>query len=239
KPDALLPTLGGQTGLNIAYFLNEMGILKKYGVETIGANIEAIARAEDREKFKETMNKIGLKVPESGIAKNLDEGVKLANRIGLPVILRPGFCLGGSGGSCVYNKEELEPLLQFALDTSPIHEVLVEQSVLGWKEVEFEMMRDCQDNIITICSMENVDPMGVHTGDSMVVAPAQTLTLKECSNLIEWSKKVIRAINITGGGTNLQFAVHPDNGDVVIIEINPRVSRSSALASKATGFPIA
>jgi carbamoyl-phosphate synthase large subunit len=239
KPDALLPTLGGQTGLNIAYFLNEQKVLKKYGVEVIGANAEAIAKAEDREKFKDAMGSIGLKVPRSGIARNLDQGIKLAEQIGFPLILRAAFCLGGSGGSCVYNREEYEELLQYALDTSPIGEVLVEQSVLGWKEIEFEVMRDCNDNVITVCSMENLDPMGVHTGDSMVVAPAQTITAKECLNLTNWSKKVIRAINITGGGTNLQFAVNPDNGEVAIIEINPRVSRSSALASKATGFPIA
>ncbi|RLF44478.1 MAG: carbamoyl-phosphate synthase large subunit, partial [Thermoplasmata archaeon] len=239
RPDALLPTLGGQTGLNIAYFLDEMGVLKKYGVEVIGANTEAIAKAEDRQKFKETMESIGLKVPASGIARSFKEGEKIAERIGFPLILRPAFCLGGSGSSCVYNREEFENLMPFALETSPIHEVLIEQSVLGWKEIEFEVMRDCKDNVITVCSMENVDPMGVHTGDSMVVAPAQTITAKECANLINWSKKVIRAINITGGGTNLQFAVNPDDGEVVIIEINPRVSRSSALASKATGFPIA
>lgn len=239
RPDALLPTLGGQTGLNIAYFLDKMGVLKRYGVEVIGANIEAIAKAEDRDKFKETMKSIGLKVPKSGIARNLTEGIKLAEKIGFPLILRPAFCLGGSGSSCVYNREEFELSMQFALETSPINEVLVEQSVMGWKEIEFEVMRDCQDNVITVCSMENVDPMGVHTGDSIVVAPAQTITSKECSNLIDWSKKVIRAINITGGGTNLQYGVNPDNGEVVIIEINPRVSRSSALASKATGFPIA
>ena len=239
RPDALLPTLGGQTGLNIAYFLDEMGVLKKYGVEVIGANTEAIAKAEDRQKFKETMESIGLKVPASGIARSFKEGEKIAERIGFPLILRPAFCLGGSGSSCVYNREEFESLMSFALETSPIHEVLIEQSVLGWKEIEFEVMRDCKDNVITVCSMENVDPMGVHTGDSMVVAPAQTITAKECANLIKWSKKVIRAINITGGGTNLQFAVNPDDGEVVIIEINPRVSRSSALASKATGFPIA
>jgi carbamoyl-phosphate synthase large subunit len=239
KPDALLPTLGGQTGLNMAYFLGKSGVLKKYSLEVIGADLDAIAKAEDRDIFKETMKKIGIKVPKSGIARNIDEGFKLSKRIGFPLLLRPAFCLGGSGGACVYNAEDLEPALEFALDTSPIGEVLVEQSVLGWKEIEFEAMRDCKDNIVIVCSMENVDPMGVHTGDSMVVAPAQTITAKECAKLIEDSKKVIRSVNITGGGMNLQFGVNPANGESVIIEINPRVSRSSALASKATGFPIA
>jgi carbamoyl-phosphate synthase large subunit len=239
KPDALLPTLGGQTGLNMAYFLGKQGVLKKYSVEVIGADLDAIAKAEDRDIFKETMKKIGIKVPKSGIARNIEEGFKLAKRIGFPLLLRPAFCLGGSGGACVYNAEDLEPALEFALDTSPIGEVLVEQSVLGWKEIEFEAMRDCEDNIVIVCSMENVDPMGVHTGDSMVVAPAQTITAKECAKLIEDSKKVIRSVNITGGGMNLQYGVNPANGESVIIEINPRVSRSSALASKATGFPIA
>jgi carbamoyl-phosphate synthase large subunit len=185
------------------------------------------------------MESIGVRVPASGIARNMDEGFALAKEIGFPLLLRPAFCLGGAGGACVYNAEEFEDALQFALDTSPIHEVLVEQSVLGWKEIEFEAMRDCKDNIVIVCSMENVDPMGVHTGDSMVVAPAQTITAKECAKLVEDSKKVIRAVNITGGGMNLQYGVNPDNGESVIIEINPRVSRSSALASKATGFPIA
>lgn len=239
RPDALLPTLGGQTGLNMAYFLDKMGVLKKYSVEVLGADIDAIAKAEDRDIFKKTMKSIGIKVPKSGIARSLAEGFKLAKKIGFPLLLRPAFCLGGAGGACVYNAEDLEAALQFAIDTSPINEVLVEQSVLGWKEIEFEAMRDCKDNIVIVCSMENVDAMGVHTGDSMVVAPAQTITAKECTKLIEDSKKVIRAVNITGGGMNLQYGVNPDNGESVIIEINPRVSRSSALASKATGFPIA
>ena len=239
RPDALLPTLGGQTGLNMAYFLDKMGVLKKYSVEVLGANIDAIARAEDRDIFKKTMKSIGVKVPKSGIARSTEEGFELAKKIGFPLLLRPAFCMGGAGAACVYNSEELEGALQLALDTSPIREVLVEESVLGWKEIEFEAMRDCEDNIVIVCSMENIDPMGVHTGDSMVVAPAQTITAKECAKLVEDSKKVIRAVNITGGGMNLQYGVNPDNGETVIIEINPRVSRSSALASKATGFPIA
>ena len=239
RPDALLPTLGGQTGLNMAYFLDKMGVLKKYSVEVLGADIAAIAKAEDRDIFKKTMKSIGIKVPKSGIARTIEEGFKLAKKVGFPLLLRPAFCMGGAGGACVYNSEDLEAALQGALDTSPINEVLVEESVLGWKEIEFEAMRDCKDNIVIVCSMENIDPMGVHTGDSMVVAPAQTITAKECTKLIEDSKKVIRAVNITGGGMNLQYGVNPENGDSVIIEINPRVSRSSALASKATGFPIA
>jgi carbamoyl-phosphate synthase large subunit len=239
RPDALLPTLGGQTGLNMGFFLSRAGILQKYGVEVIGADAKAIERAENREKFKETMASIGLAVPESGIATSVEEGMAMGEKIGFPIILRPAFTMGGAGGSCAYNVEELKAGLELALDVSPLHQVLVEQSVLGWKEVEFEVVRDCKDNVIIVTSMENIDPMGVHTGDSIVVAPAQTLTTEELVDLENWSKKIIRAVGINGGGTNIQFAVNPDNGKVVIIEINPRVSRSSALASKATGFPIA
>lgn len=239
RPDAILPTLGGQTGLNIAYFLEEKGILSKFNVEAIGAPIEAIARAESRKLFKDTMQSIGLAVPESGLAYSMEEGFKLADEIDFPLILRPAFTLGGTGGSIVYNREELKVLLKRALDFSPVHQVLVEESVIGWKEIEFEIMRDCKDNVIIVCSMENIDPIGVHTGDSAVVAPAQTLSTREYNNLVHWSKKVIRAIGIIGGGANIQYAVSPDNGDVKVIEVNPRVSRSSALASKATGFPIA
>ena len=239
KPDALLPTLGGQTGLNMGFFLSRAGILKKYGVEVIGADADAIERAEDREKFKETMASIGMDVPESGIATSVEEGLALGERIGFPIILRPAFTMGGAGGSCVYNVDELKAGLELALDVSPLKQVLVEQSVLGWKEVEFEVIRDCKDNVIIVTSMENIDPMGVHTGDSIVVAPAQTLTTEEFVDLENWCKKIIRAVGINGGGTNIQFAVNPEDGKVVIIEINPRVSRSSALASKATGFPIA
>ena len=239
KPDALLPTLGGQTGLNLAYFLMKEGILKKYGVEAIGADVEAIARAEDRELFKKAMKEIGVSVPRSGIATSLEQGMQIGLEIGFPLILRPAYTLGGSGGSTVYNKEELELYLSKGLEISPVKQVLVEQSVLGWKEIEFEVMRDCCDNVIMITSMENVDPMGVHTGDSIVVAPSQTLTAPEYADFVYLSKKIIRKIGITGGGANVQFAQNPANGQIVIIEVNPRVSRSSALASKATGFPIA
>jgi len=239
RPDAILPTLGGQTGLNLAYFLMKQGILKKYGVESIGANVDAIARAEDRELFKKAMQEIGIDVPKSGIATNLEQGMKIGLDIGFPLILRPAYCLGGSGGSTAYNKEELEERLAKGIEISPVGQVLVEQSVLGWKEIEFEVMRDRVDNVIMITSMENVDPMGVHTGDSIVVAPSQSLTRDEYMKFVHLSKKIIRKINITGGGANIQFAQNPRNGHIVIIEVNPRLSRSSALASKATGFPIA
>jgi len=239
KPDALLPTLGGQTGLNLAFFLMKEGILKKYGVEPIGASVDAISRAEDRKIFKKSMQEIGVDVPKSGIARSLAEGMKIGLGIGFPLILRPAYTLGGSGGSTAYNKEELEKFLVKGMEISPVHQVLVEQSVLGWKEIEFEVMRDSVDNVIMITSMENVDPMGVHTGDSIVVAPSQTLTAPEYSEFVNLSKKIVRKIGITGGGANIQFAQNPDNGHIVIIEVNPRLSRSSALASKATGFPIA
>jgi carbamoyl-phosphate synthase large subunit len=238
-PDAILPTLGGQTGLNLAFFLMKEGILKKYGVESIGADVDAISRAEDRDLFKKAMQEIGVDVPKSGIATDVKEGMKIGRGIGFPLILRPAYCLGGSGGSTAYNKEELENFLTKALEISPVHQVLVEQSVLGWKEIEFEVMRDRVDNVIMITSMENVDPMGVHTGDSIVVAPSQSLTAEEYVQFVNLSKKIIRKIGITGGGANIQFAQNPDNGHIVIIEVNPRLSRSSALASKATGFPIA
>lgn len=239
RPDAVLPTLGGQTGLNLAYFLMKQGILKKYGVESIGASVDAISRAEDRELFKKAMLEIGVGVPKSGIARSLKEGMKIGLSIGFPLILRPAYCLGGRGGATAYNKEELEKFLSKGLEISPVHQVLVEQSVLGWKEIEFEVMRDCEDNVIMITSMENVDPMGVHTGDSIVVAPAQTLTAQEYTNFVNFSKRIIRKVGVNGGGANIQFAQNPQNGQIVIIEVNPRLSRSSALASKATGFPIA
>jgi carbamoyl-phosphate synthase large subunit len=239
RPDAILPTLGGQTGLNLAFFLMKEGILKKYGVESIGASVDAISCAEDRELFKKAMQEIGVDVPKSGIATTVEEGMKIGLGIGFPLILRPAYCLGGSGGSIAYNQEELEKFLAKGLETSPVHQVLVEQSVLGWKEIEFEVMRDCVDNVIMITSMENVDPMGVHTGDSIVVAPAQTLTAEEYTNFVCLSKKIIRRVGISGGGANIQFAQNPRDGHIVIIEVNPRLSRSSALASKATGFPIA
>jgi len=239
SPDAILPTLGGQTGLNLAYFLMKEGVLERYGVESIGANVEAISRAEDRELFKKAMQEIGIDVPKSGIATNLEEGMRIGLEIGFPLILRPAYCLGGSGGSTAYNKEELEEFLIKGLEISPVGQVLVEQSVLGWKEIEYEVMRDCVDNVIMITSMENVDPMGVHTGDSIVVAPSQSLSREEYAEFVNLSKKIIRKVGITGGGANIQFAQNPDNGHIVIIEVNPRLSRSSALASKATGFPIA
>jgi carbamoyl-phosphate synthase large subunit len=239
RPDAILPTLGGQTGLNLAFFLMKEGILKKYGVESIGASVSAISCAEDRELFKKAMQEIGVDVPKSGIATCVEEGMKIGLGIGFPLILRPAYCLGGSGGAIAYNKEELEKFLAKGIETSPVHQILVEQSVLGWKEIEFEVMRDCVDNVIMITSMENVDPMGIHTGDSIVVAPSQTLTKEEYSNFVNLSKRIIRRIGITGGGANIQFGQNPDNGHIVIIEVNPRLSRSSALASKATGFPIA
>ncbi|OQB09322.1 MAG: Carbamoyl-phosphate synthase large chain [Candidatus Omnitrophica bacterium ADurb.Bin205] len=239
RPDAILPTLGGQTGLNLAFFLMKQGVLKKYGVESIGASISAISCAEDRDLFKKAMQEIGVNTPKSGIATSLDAGMKIGLSIGFPLILRPAYTLGGSGGSIAYNREELEKFLTKGLETSPVHQVLVEQSVLGWKEIEFEVMRDCCDNVIMVTSMENVDPMGVHTGDSIVVAPAQTLTAQEYNNFVNLSKRIIRRIGITGGGANIQFGQNPHNGDIVIIEVNPRLSRSSALASKATGFPIA
>ena len=239
RPDAILPTLGGQTGLNLAHFLTEEGVLKTYGVECIGASAEAIARAEDRELFKKAMQEIGVDVPKSGIATSVKEGMRIGMELGCPLILRPAYCLGGSGGSIAYNTEELEQFLANAIEISPVHQVLVEQSVLGWKEIEYEVIRDCVDNVIMITSMENVDPMGVHTGDSMVVAPSQSLTGEEYAQFVNLSKRIIRKIGITGGGANIQFAQNPDNGHIVIIEVNPRLSRSSALASKATGFPIA
>jgi len=239
KPDAILATLGGQTGLNLAFFLMKEGILEKYGVESIGANVEAISRAEDRELFKKAMQEIGVGMPKSGIATNVEEGIKIGLDIGFPLILRPAYCLGGFGGSTVYNKEELEQSLIKGLEISPVSQVLVEQSVMGWKEIEYEVMRDRVDNVIMITSMENIDPMGVHTGDSIVVAPSQTLTSEEYSRFVNLCKRIIRKIGITGGGANIQFGQNPENGDIVIIEVNPRLSRSSALASKATGFPIA
>ncbi|HOD28730.1 MAG TPA: carbamoyl-phosphate synthase large subunit [Syntrophales bacterium] len=239
RPDAILPTLGGQTGLNTAVFLARAGVFEKYHVEVLGASAEAIARAEDRDLFKQAMLEIGVGVPESGIATTVEEGMAIGLGIGFPLILRPAFTLGGTGGSIAYNKEELEEFLARAIEYSPVGQVLVERSVLGWKEIEFEVMRDAADNVIIVTSMENVDAMGVHTGDSAVVAPAQTLTAPEYAHLAALCRKIIRKIDVTGGGVNIQFAVSPDNGEVVIIEVNPRLSRSSALASKATGFPIA
>ncbi|MBM3243392.1 MAG: carbamoyl-phosphate synthase large subunit [Candidatus Omnitrophica bacterium] len=239
RPDAILPTLGGQTGLNLAFFLMKQGILKKYKVESLGASVSAISCAEDRDLFKKAMQEIGVGVPKSGIATTIAEGMRIGSNLGFPIILRPAYTMGGSGGSIAYNREELEKFLAKGLEISPVHQVLVEQSVLGWKEIEFEVIRDCADNVIIITSMENVDPMGVHTGDSIVVAPVQTLTAEEYNNFVNLCRRIIRRIGISGGGVNIQFAQNPNNGEIVIIEVNPRLSRSSALASKATGFPIA
>jgi carbamoyl-phosphate synthase large subunit len=237
--DALLPTLGGQTGLNTGMACHDRGILKKYNVQMIGADREAIFKGEDRQVFKDLMISIGLSVPRSGVVHNMEEGRKVLADIGLPLIIRPAFTLGGSGGGIAYNVEEFETIVQRGLDASPVTEVLIEQSALGWKEYELEVMRDRNDNVVIICSIENIDPMGVHTGDSITVAPIQTLTDKEYQRMRDAAIAVIRAVGVETGGSNIQFAVHPQTGEMVVVEMNPRVSRSSALASKATGFPIA
>jgi len=239
KPDALLPTVGGQTALNVTVELNDRGVLERHGVKLIGANIEAINKAEDRQAFKDVMVEIGLETPISGTANTLDEAREIVERTGYPVIIRPSFTLGGHGGGAAYNVEEFEQIVQEGLEASPATQVLVEQSVLGWKEFELELMRDLNDNVVVICSIENFDAMGVHTGDSITVAPAQTLTDKEYHQMRDAAIRVIRAIGVETGGSNIQFAVEPNSGRMVVIEMNPRVSRSSALASKATGFPIA
>ncbi|HLW54025.1 MAG TPA: carbamoyl-phosphate synthase large subunit [Candidatus Angelobacter sp.] len=236
---AILPTVGGQTALNLAVELADSGVLEKYNVELIGAQLRAIKKAEDRLLFKDAMTRIGLDVPRSALVNNLKDGLDFSGKIGFPVIIRPSFTLGGSGGGIAYNREELLEILARGLDLSPVHEVLIEESVLGWKEYELEVMRDLADNVIIICSIENFDPMGVHTGDSITVAPAQTLTDREYQHMRDAAIKVIREIGVETGGSNIQFAVDPSNGRMVVIEMNPRVSRSSALASKATGFPIA
>ena len=239
RPDALLPTLGGQTALNTAVELDKKGLLKKYKVETIGANIASIKKAEDRRLFKAAMQKIGLDLPKSGNAYNMNDACKIAERIGFPVIIRPSFTLGGTGGSAAYNIEEFKDLAKIGLESSMISEILIEESVIGWKEFELEVMRDMKDNVVIICSIENLDPMGVHTGDSITVAPAQTLTDKEYQIMRNAAIACIREIGVETGGSNIQFAIDPETGRMVVIEMNPRVSRSSALASKATGFPIA
>ena len=239
RPDALLPTVGGQTALNLAVKLHEAGVLDKYGVELIGAKVEAIKKAEDRELFKEAMLRIGLEVPKSGVAHTLEEAMEVLEEVGLPAIIRPAFTLGGEGGGVAYNVEEFKEIVRKGLAASPVSEVLIEESVLGWKEFELEVMRDLKDNVVIICSIENFDPMGVHTGDSITVAPAQTLTDKEYQLLRDAAIAIIREIGVETGGSNVQFAVNPENGRFIVIEMNPRVSRSSALASKATGFPIA
>ncbi|HTY60607.1 MAG TPA: carbamoyl-phosphate synthase large subunit, partial [Bacteroidota bacterium] len=239
RPDAILPTMGGQTALNIAVALAENGVLEKYGVELIGAKLDAIRKAEDRELFKATMDSAGLKTPRGGFVRTLEEGSALVSSIGFPVIIRPSFTLGGSGGGIARTADEFEEALAHGLEASPIHEVLLEESVIGWKEYELEVMRDVKDNVVIVCSIENFDPMGIHTGDSVTVAPAQTLTDKEYQAMRDDAIRIIRAIGVETGGSNIQFAVDPRTGRCLVIEMNPRVSRSSALASKATGFPIA
>ncbi len=240
RPDALLPTMGGQTALNIAVALSKNGALEKYGVELIGAKLPAIEKAEDRQLFKEAMDRIGVNMCPSGTASTVDEAKAIAQQIGsYPLIIRPAFTMGGSGGGIAYNQEEFEVMAQVGIDASPMSQILIDQSLLGWKEYELEVMRDLADNVVIICSIENLDPMGIHTGDSITVAPAQTLTDKEYQRLRDASIRIIREIGVETGGSNIQFAVNPVTGEVIVIEMNPRVSRSSALASKATGFPIA
>ena len=240
RPDALLPTLGGQTGLNLSLKLSKLGILKKYGVELIGAKEEAIEKGEDREKFREAMLKIGLDIPQSVVVHDIKEATDWIEKWGkFPVIIRPSYTLGGTGGGIAYNREEYENMISFGLNASPVTEVLVEECLLGWKEFEMEVMRDHKDQCVVICSIENFDPMGVHTGDSITIAPALTLTDKEYQLMRDASFAVIREVGVETGGSNIQFAVDPKTGRMIVIEMNPRVSRSSALASKATGFPIA
>lgn len=239
RPQALLPTLGGQTALNVAVALGEMGVLDRLRVEVIGASLPVINKGEDRELFRAAMERIGLQVPASGIAHTMDEARKIADELGFPLIIRPSFTLGGTGGSVVYNREDLEEAARGGLEASMINTIMLEESVLGWKEYELEVMRDHMDNVVIICSIENFDPMGVHTGDSITVAPAQTLTDREYQAMRDAAIAIMREIGVETGGSNIQFAINPENGDMVVIEMNPRVSRSSALASKATGFPIA
>src|SRR6187399_729665 len=239
RPDALLPTMGGQTALNCALDLAREGVLNKFDVELIGASKKAIDKAEDREKFKAAMTRIGLGSARSGIAHNVEQALEVQARIGFPAVLRPSFTLGGSGGGIAYNKDEFVEMVKRGLDLSPTHEMLIEESLIGWKEFEMEVVRDKKDNCIIVCSIENLDPMGIHTGDSITVAPAQTLTDKEYQIMRNASLAVLREIGVDTGGSNVQFAVNPEDGRMIVIEMNPRVSRSSALASKATGFPIA
>jgi carbamoyl-phosphate synthase large subunit len=239
RPDALLPTMGGQTALNCALDLDREGVLEKFNVEMIGANKDAIDKAEDRDRFRQAMLKIGLDMPRSAIAHSLEEAHQVQATIGFPTIIRPSFTMGGSGGGIAYNKEEFEEICIRGLDLSPTNELLIEESIAGWKEYEMEVVRDRNDNCIIVCSIENFDPMGVHTGDSITVAPAQTLTDKEYQIMRDASLAVLREIGVDTGGSNVQFSINPENGRMIIIEMNPRVSRSSALASKATGFPIA
>lgn len=239
KPEAILPTMGGQTALNAAMQLHAKGILKKYNVELLGANVESINKAESREEFSAAMIKIGLEVARGMFVNNMQEARDAMEKIGFPIIIRPSFTLGGTGGGIAYNIDEYESIVNKGLQASPTNQVLVEESLIGWKEFELEVMRDKNDNFVVICSIENFDPMGVHTGDSITVAPAQTLTDKQYQKLRDAAKKIISEIGVETGGSNIQFAVNPETGRIIVIEMNPRVSRSSALASKATGFPIA
>src|SRR5687767_2213306 len=239
RPDAVLPTVGGQTALNLAVALADRGTLEKYGVKLIGASVESIKVGEDRLLFRNAMAEIGVEVPDSGVAKSLEEALAIVDKVGFPAIIRPSFTMGGVGGGIAYNIEEFRELAGRGLDLSPVHEILVEESVIGWKEFELEVMRDVADNFVVICSIENIDPMGVHTGDSITVAPALTLTDKEYQRMRDMARRIIRRVGVETGGSNIQFAVNPLDGRIVAIEMNPRVSRSSALASKATGFPIA
>ena len=239
RPEAVLPTLGGQTALNLALALDERGVFKKYNVEMIGADRQAIEKAEDRDKFKAAMEKLGLDLPKSGFARNMDDALRILEEVGLPAIIRPSFTMGGTGGNVAFNMEEFERYIAWGIDLSPTGEILVEESILGWKEFELEVMRDRMDNVVIVCPIENFDPMGIHTGDSITVAPAMTLTDREYQMMRDASLAIIREIGVDTGGCNIQFGVHPETGRLVIIEMNPRVSRSSALASKATGFPIA
>jgi carbamoyl-phosphate synthase large subunit len=239
RPDAILPTMGGQTALNVAMALSQSGALERYGVELIGATAEAIAIAEDRRLFAEAMRRIGLTIAAGGIAESFDEAEKILETTSFPAIIRPSFTLGGTGGGIAYNRDEFEEIVRHGLDQSPTHQVLVERSVIGWKEFELEVMRDHDDNVVIVCSIENLDPMGVHTGDSITIAPAMTLTDREYQSMRDAAVAIIREVGVDAGGCNIQFAVNPRDGEMLVIEMNPRVSRSSALASKATGFPIA
>ncbi|MEK7347814.1 MAG: carbamoyl phosphate synthase large subunit, partial [Candidatus Eisenbacteria bacterium] len=239
RPDALLPTVGGQTALNLAVELSARGVLDRLGIRLIGASRRAVEVGEDRRLFKEAMARIGLDVPRSGFAKTADEARKVLVVTSLPAVVRPSFTLGGTGGGIAYNVEEFDEIVARGLELSPVKEVLIEESVIGWKEYELEVMRDRADNFVVICSIENFDPMGIHTGDSVTVAPAQTLTDREYQAMRDAARAIIREVGVETGGSNIQFAVNPENGRLVVVEMNPRVSRSSALASKATGFPIA
>jgi carbamoyl-phosphate synthase large subunit len=239
RPDALLPTMGGQTALNVAMSLANSGVLERWGVELIGANARAIAVAEDRRLFSEAMERIGLEVAPGGVVGSLDEAFAVVEQTGFPAIIRPSFTLGGAGGGIAYNRDEFEDLVRRGLAESPTGQALIERSVIGWKEFELEVMRDRDDNVVIVCSIENLDPMGVHTGDSITVAPAMTLTDREYQEMRDAAVAIIREVGVDAGGCNIQFAVNPRDGETLVIEMNPRVSRSSALASKATGFPIA